>query len=84
MIFTPAVCPREGCGKPAVCVTEQVLGHALLLYAIVDGSYEYAGETKMLWETQGPWRVGLDVGKPEHELWCENGHDWNATLEDGE
>lgn len=81
MRFNPERCPE--CGEPAVDVIESLFGRAELVQN-EDGSYDYAGYTKMLWETQTSHNFGLDAGEPQHKLWCAGSHDWLAEREDEE
>lgn len=46
-----------------------------------EGGFEYAGESKMLWDTQAPYKT------PENDLEvlrCDNDHEWETRRTEGE
>ncbi len=72
-------CPE--CGEPPVKLLEVVEAQALL-QPNGKGGFEYAGESKMLWDTQSPHE------DPDHQgletLRCENDHEWETLRTEGE
>jgi hypothetical protein len=77
MLFDPYKCPE--CGEPARGVLETVSGLALLDID-EDGSAEYAGETKMYWDSQVMDLTDDNMAT----LGCPRGHQWQAKLVDEE
>jgi hypothetical protein len=73
MKIEPAKCPE--CGEPAEGTLETVTGKALLLKND-DGTYDYAGETKIWWDEQ---RTVRDAEGRATAI-CSAGHEWQVTI----
>lgn len=73
MRFEPEKC--EECGGEPIGTLETLPGLAELEKQ-PDGSYEYGGYTRVYWDGQT-----TDMPEPNVViLCCDNGHEWNATL----
>ena len=72
MRFDPWKCPE--CDQPATGTVEVIHGVALLLFDD-EGDANYAGETKVDWNSQ----VSLLDASGRLTLGCPNGHQWQAT-----
>lgn len=72
MRIDKTTCPI--CGEPIRGTLEIVQGTALLLKN-PDGSYNYAGETDIHWDTQ----EAASFDECFHGV-CPNGHDWPITI----
>ena len=75
MRFAPGNCPD--CGELAEGTLESIAGQALLVFD-EDGDADYAGETKIDWNSQ----VTVRDAKGRVILECPSGHRWQATLTD--
>jgi hypothetical protein len=71
-LMTPH-CPK--CKQEAVEVEESIPAQATILVE-PDGSWVYAGDSRMIWDEQAPV---LEDGKLA--LWCEDGHRWLSATE---
>lgn len=77
MRFDPLHCPECGELARGTCDLIPALG-LLLIHA--DGSAEYEGETKVLWD--GQYTDTDEEGRVT--LACPEGHLWPATMSEGE
>ena len=71
MQFDPWKCPE--CDQPASGTVEVIHGVALLLFDD-EGRAEYAGETKVDWDSQ----TSLLDARGRVTLECPSGHQWQA------
>jgi hypothetical protein len=80
MRFKTPKCPE--CGESPSYIIEHLTAAALLQEPDENGNQEYAGESKMHWETQEPMGIGLDVGPQMYRVGCENRHEWETYLDE--
>ena len=74
MRFNPWKCPE--CSQPAAGTVEIIHGLALLLFD-ERGDADYAGETKVSWDSQ----TSLLDARGRITLKCRNGHQWQAIAD---
>ena len=74
MQFNPLKCPE--CDQAAAGTVEVIHGLALLIFDEQDNA-DYAGETKVDWDSQ----VSLLDACGRVTLECPNGHQWQATAD---
>lgn len=63
------------CGSPAAGISETIQCTALIGRK-EDGSFDFAGETKVHWDTQ---KAPVD-GDKRARVECENGHEWPTRI----
>lgn len=74
MRFNSWKCPE--CDQAAIGTVEIIHGLALLMFD-ENGDAEYAGETKVDWDSQ----VSRVDARGQVTLECPNGHQWQATAD---
>ncbi len=73
MILEVPLCPT--CREPAVGIAETMLCTAMIQQED-DGSFEYAGESKVHWDTQEA-TLGADK---RARVECDAGHEWETGI----
>lgn len=77
MIFETSKCPK--CNEPPDTILETMLVSAILTEPDEYGEQDYAGESKMHWDTQEP-----DDFNGQVQLTCSKGHEWYSNMLDTE